>query len=118
MTLATHLPEYLVAIDRRAAEEPDGYDPIKPEYFERAKAFLTNLAEHAPDLPKVTGIMALADSEIIIEWRDGERVVSVEVGKQVECWVYENGRVTNRQTINPDFPICREQVVAAVEGIL
>lgn len=116
MTIAAHLPDYLAAIDRRAAEEPDGYDPIKPEYFERAKAFLTNLAEHAPDLPMVTGIVPSAAGELIVEWRGGGRVVSVEVGEQVEFWVYGNGRVLHRQTINPACPICREQVVAAVEG--
>src|SRR5690606_38193995 len=105
-------------IDRRAAEEPDGYDPIKPEYFERAKAFLAKLAEHAPDLPRVTGIVPSADGEIIAEWRCGGRIVSFEVGERVELYVYGNGRVTNHQTINPDCPICREQVVAAVEGSL
>lgn len=118
MTLATHLPECIAAIDRRAAEEPDGYDPIKPEYFERAKAFLVALAEHATDLKRLTAIVPTADGCVGIKWRDGERVVSVDVGEQAEVWVYENGRVTNHQTINPNCPICREQVVAAVEGSL
>lgn len=116
MTLAAHLPEYLTAIDRRAEEEPDGYDPIKPEYFERAKAFLTNLAEHAPDLKRLTAIVPTADGCIAIEWREDDLCVHIEVGEKTEVWVYENGRVANRQTINPDCPICREQVVAAVEG--
>lgn len=116
MTLAAHLTECIAAIDRRAAEEPDGYDPIPPTYFERAKAFLAKLAEHAPDLKRITAIIPTADGCVGIEWRDGERVVSVDVGEQPEVWVYENGRVTNRQTINPDCPICREKVVAAVEG--
>lgn len=116
MTLATHLPEYLAAIDRRAAEEPDGYDPIKPEYFERAKSFLVAMAEHAPDLKRITTIVPTADGCIAIEWREDDLCVHIEVGEKTEVWVYVDGRVTHRQAINPNCPISREQVVAAVEG--
>lgn len=118
MTLATHLPEYLAAIDRRAAEEPDGYDPIKPEYFEKAKAFLAKLAEHAPDLPKLTAIYPSADGCILITWEGPTKSIDIEVENTFEMFLFDGGRITHRQQINPNCPICREQVVAAVEGSL
>src|SRR5690606_10760907 len=122
MTLADHLPEYLTAIDRRAEMDPDGdYDPIKPEYFERAKAFLVALAEHAPDLKRPTTIIPTADGCVGIEWRESKFYIQVEVAEHVTLLVQDRDndwRVALHKTINPDCPICREQVVAAVEGSL
>lgn len=115
----------LAKLDEIAALEKgwdgDDAEPISRRTVEAARSFLAWWAKDHAELPS-PGVFPTACGGVDLDWYIGNGIVSlIFEGDEGECfetrfYIYREGEIELNKTLCGDCPICREQVVAAVEG--